>query len=343
VTIQAQMNRRILLQRRPAGMLAAQDHVIVAAPLAPLDEGDARIETAFLAMDPVTRVMLGADIAVMPPIALGAAIRGFGVGEVVETRHPDYPLGARVAGFFEWADYQNLATTPRAQVLPEGVGPIDALTLYGHTAHAAYFGMIEVARVARGDIVVVTGASGAVGSVAAQIARIKGARVIGTAGTAAKRAWLTDRLGLAAALDYRRTDLGAELARLAPGGIDEVFDNVGGRLLDVLAGHMAPGGRIALCGAMAQYLEDDPLAATLDQAALKARGASAARFNAMDYAASFAMASAEMTRWASVGWLHVATRIVPGLEQAPAALNSLFSDGGEGRLLIDVRRSRPQA
>lgn len=329
-------NRSIVLNRRPVGMLAPEDHAIVVRPLAPLGDGDAVVETALLAMDPVTRVMLGADIKVMPPIALGQAIRGFGVGRVVESRNAAFPVGARVSGFFEWADYQNVGTTPGAHLLPDGVGFVDALNLYGHTAHAAYFGMIEVGRVAAGDTVVVTGASGAVGSIAAQIARIRGARVIGTAGAAAKRAWLTGTLGLAAALDYRAEDMDAELARLAPGGIDVVFDNVGGTLLDTLVGHMAPGGRIALCGAMAQYLGDDPLASTHDEAALAARGATASRFNAMDYAPQFASASAEMAQWAREGRLHVETRMVEGLEQAPAALNSLFAGGGEGRLLVDV-------
>jgi len=339
---EAKPNRRILLRQRPIDLLSSDDYEITIQPPAPVDEGDALIETALLAMDPVTRVMLGADIKVMPPIPLGEAIRGFGVGQVVESRHAGFPVGARVMGFFEWADYQCVRTVPRIALLPDDVSFIQALNLYGHTAHAAYFGMIEVGKVAKGDVVVVTGAAGAVGSIAAQIARIKGARVIGTAGTSEKRAWLTDVIGLDAALDYRAGNIDDELTRLTPDGVDLIFDNVGGALLDRLIGHLAPGGRVVLCGAIAQYLDSDPLASTVDVAAIIERGGTASRFNAMDYATQFGDAFAQMMGWEQQGQLKVAVKLIADLEQAPAALNSLFRDRSQGRLLVDLSGMHPE-
>lgn len=333
-------NRRIILRRRPEGAIATVDYAVTAEPVAPTIDGDALIATRLLAMDPVTRVMLGADIGVMPPIALGAAIRGFGVGEVIETSSGDYPVGAQVCGFFEWADYQSIRTTPRAALVPDGVSPVEALNLYGHTAHAAYFGMLEVGKVSAGEVVVVTGAAGSVGSIAAQIARIMRARVFGTAGSAEKRNWLVDKLRLSGAIDYREPLLGAQLSKLLPGGIDCIFDNTGGPLLDVLIGHLRHGGRVVQCGAVAHYQGPSPLSSTHDQAMLAARGAVLLRFNAMNYGPRLMQASAEMAGWKRAGLLHVETRIITGLEAAPSALNSLFAGKNRGRLLVEIEQAR---
>lgn len=332
-------NRRILLRRRPDGAIAPADYAIAAEPIALSVDGDALIATRLLAIDPVTRVMLGADIGMMPPIAVGAAIRGFGVGEVIETSSRDYPIGAQVCGFFEWADFQSIRATPHAALVPDGVSAAEALNLYGHTAHAAYFGMIEVGKVSAGETVVVTGAAGSVGSIAAQIARIIGARVFGTAGSDEKRRWLVQELGLAGAIDYHNPLLDVQLDRLLPDGIDCIFDNVGGPLLDLLIGHLRHGGRVVQCGTVAQYEGPSPLSCTHDQAMLAARGAVLLRFNAMNYGPRLMQASAEMAGWERAGLLHVATRIITGLEAAPTALNSLFAGGNRGRLLVEIDRA----
>jgi NADPH-dependent curcumin reductase CurA len=329
-------NRKIILRRRPSGLLAPDDLKWVTETVPAANDGEAIVKTAMLAMDPVSRLMLGADIGIMPPIPLGAAIRGFGAGHVVASRCPELPVGSRVTGFFEWADYQRLRPGTHTHLLPDPVGYIQALNLHGHTAHAAYFGMIEVGAVAAGETVMVTGAAGAVGSIAAQIARIQGARVVGLAGTAEKCAWLRSDLRLDAAINYRDDDVDAALRTVAPQGINLVFDNVGGPLLNTLIGHLVPGARVVLCGATSQYLNENPFALAYDPRLLEARNATAKRFNAMDYARHFASAFAQMAQWEKEGRLHVAREVVTGLEQAPAALNRLFEGTSRGRLLVEL-------
>ena len=71
------------------------------------------------------------------------------------------------------------------------------------TGLTAYFGIIDVGKIKKGDFVVVSGAAGATGSVVGQIAKLKGAKVLGLAGSDEKVKWLTEELGLDAALNYK--------------------------------------------------------------------------------------------------------------------------------------------
>lgn len=71
------------------------------------------------------------------------------------------------------------------------------------TGLTAYFGIIDVGKVKKGDFVVVSGAAGATGSVVGQIAKIKGATVLGLAGSDDKVQWLKADLGFDDALNYK--------------------------------------------------------------------------------------------------------------------------------------------
>lgn len=101
---------------------------------------------------------------------------------------------------------------------------LGALGMPGMTAWA---GLHKVARLQAGETLLVSAASGAVGTMAVQLAKRAGARVIGSTGSADKVAYLKT-LGADAVINYRETpDLDAELARLAPEGIQVYFENVG--------------------------------------------------------------------------------------------------------------------
>jgi hypothetical protein len=127
----------------------------------------------------------------------------------------------------------------------------------GLTGLTAYVGLVDIARCSPGDTVFVSAAAGAVGSTAAQVAKAMGCTVIGSAGSAAKVAFLLDELGLDAAFSHRdgsvRSGLSAALARIGADGLDVYFDNVGGEHLEAAIRRMRDFGRIALCGAISTY------------------------------------------------------------------------------------------
>jgi NADPH-dependent curcumin reductase len=334
MAVGATKNRRVVLRRQPAGTLASEDTELVTEAVPEVGDGQALVRTALLAMDPVTRLILAHDIGLVPPVKLGEPLRGFGSGIVVASRNVDFPLGARVAGFFEWSDFQVVVKGARMQVLPEDI-PLDAaLNVCGHTAMAAYFGLLDVGRPEAGQTVLVSGAAGAVGSVAGQIAAIKGCRVIGIAGGPGKCRWIVDDLGFHGAIDHRNERVGDRLKTLCPTGVDLFFDNVGGALLNTVLPHLAAQGRIVTCGASSQYTGNTPPDILARERV--AGEVPMTSFNAMDYAARFPEAAREMRAWEAEGRLKLHQMMLSGLEQAPRGLNMLFTGESMGRVLVSV-------
>ena len=124
------------------------------------------------------------------------------------------------------------------------LGPLGGMGL------TAYAGLFDVAGLREGDVVWVSAAAGAVGSLAAQFAKLRGHRVIGSAGSDEKVAYLLDELGLDAAFNHRAGPVAELLRAAAPDGIDVYFDCVGGDHLEAALGALRRHGRVALCGAV---------------------------------------------------------------------------------------------
>jgi NADPH-dependent curcumin reductase CurA len=124
-----------------------------------------------------------------------------------------------------------LSSAQATKIRPVAGVPVEAhLGVLGATGATAYFGLFDVA--GDGDAVFVSAAAGAVGSMVVQLAKARGLTVIGSAGGAAKCAWVRE-LGADEVIDYKAN--GTVLDKLrsaAPQGIDVYFDNVGGEHLD---------------------------------------------------------------------------------------------------------------
>ncbi|RIJ52342.1 NADPH:quinone reductase [Clavibacter lycopersici] len=151
-------------------------------------------------------------------------------------------LGQRVAVMTKtgaWAGHAVVAARD-AVVVPDGVLPeqAEAVTVNGVTAWQM---LHRAARVERGGTVLLFGASGGVGGILIQLAHHAGIRVIGAASPRHHDAL---RAAGVEPVDYADPDLARIVLRLAPGGVDAVFDNIGGDVTKLGFELLAPGGAL---------------------------------------------------------------------------------------------------
>ncbi|MEU6471397.1 medium chain dehydrogenase/reductase family protein [Streptomyces massasporeus] len=170
------------------------------------------------------------------------------VGTVAATGEGADPglTGTRVAALVKVGGWASHVLVDAADVVPvpEGVTAAEAETLVVNGI-TAWQMLHRKARVRAGHTVVVHGANGGVGSVLVQLALAAGARVIGTA--SARHHDALREQGVAP-VDYRAGDVAARVRALAPGGVDAVFDHVGGRGITDSWRLLAPGGTLVSYG-----------------------------------------------------------------------------------------------
>ncbi len=331
-------NRCLVLAHRPSGLVDDETTRLETQPVPELGDGEALVKVRYLSIDPTIRTWMDDVPSYLPPIQIDEVIRSGGVGEVVESRCDPYEPGQLVFGMTGWQDYVVIDAGERSmQVLPDGVPPGIAIGILGVTGMTAYFGLTDVGQVKAGDVVVVSGAAGATGSAAGQIAKIKGAKkVVGIAGGAEKCAYIVDELGFDEAVDYKNENVAKRLREACPDGIDLYFDNVGGSILNDCLANLAMRGRVVLCGAISTYNSDGPAPGPSNYLSLLVRRGRMEGFIIIDYLDRFPAAQMEVAGWILEGKIKSSEHIVEGLENAPEALNLLFSGGNTGKVIVKL-------
>lgn len=335
-------NRRFLLIRRPNGAPAAEDFRLETSPTPALAEGQFLIRNHYASLDPAIRGWMDDAPSYMPPIPLGHPVRASTVGVVVESRADGFPVGQWVSGLNAIEDYSIGMAGGFSQPVDVSLvpSPTNFLSVLGAVGMTAYFGYLEVCRPIAGDVVLVTGAAGAVGSLVGQIARIKGAaKVIGIAGGPEKCARLIDRYGFDAAIDYRGKSvdqLSVELQKEAPHGVNIIFENVGGAILDAGLNTLAMGARIGLCGLISEYNNAGEKTGARNLWQLIVKRASITGLLVADYVPRFGEGVAEMASWLQSGQLLFDEHVDHGIENALPAFLRLFSGSNDGKMILGL-------
>ena len=330
------INRQLVLQARPKGMLAPGDLQLKEVELPELKDGQALANVKYLSIDPTMRVWMAGD-SYLPAVAIGEVMRAGGFAEVIESRHPNYKKGDRVTGITGLQDYVVIDSSAKQflQKVPKIPFVSDTVFLgtLGINGLTAYFGM-EIAAPKKGETLVVSAAAGATGSIAGQIGKIRGCRVVGIAGTDEKCHWITNELGFDAAINYKQADWKAKLAAAVPNGIDIDFENVGGEIMNTVLELMNLHGRVILCGLISGYNQEDFALASFGTVLVKRLRVEG--FIILDYASRFMEAATQLGQWKMFGKIKDRETIVEGLEKAPEAINMLFTGGNTGKLIVKV-------
>jgi NADPH-dependent curcumin reductase CurA len=337
----ARTNRVFRLRKRPEGLAEEAPLDLVREEVGPLADGQALVRTLMLSVDPSSRVFMSDIRSDLPPVGIGEVMRGLGVGQVVDSRRADLPVGAHVLGWTGWQDYRiadDAVLEEPFAVLPDPLPapPEDLLGVLGLTGITAWLA-VEIADLRPGDTLVVSAAGGAVGSIAGQLAKERGARVVGVAGGADKCRYVVEELGFDACVDRRAPDWRERFDEATPDGIDADVENAGGEILDHVLTRINVGARLALCGMIADYSADPAqrhglrnLVEMLEQRAF-ARG-----FLVTDHVDRYEEITAQLAARIADGRLKHSRVVVDGLENAPSALERIFRGDGRGKIVVRV-------
>ena len=325
------------LANRPVGDIADGDLVYGNEPVPALADGQFSLRVIYLSLDPTNRIWMSDQEQYMPPVEVGAPMRGGVAGRVIESRKEGVNPGDLYAGLGEWADVMVTDGTGLSR-LPEipGIPLAAAFGTLGLVGPTAYFGLMDIGQPTPGETLVVSAAAGGVGQIVGQIAKIKGCRVIGIAGGKAKCDYVVDELGFDACIDYKSQDVGAELDRLAPDGIDINFEHVGGDIMVQVMKRMKLFGRVALCGMISSYNATEASEPPGFWTMILMRRLTIRGFIVTDFASRFAESGQAMLGWMLEGRLKTRQDIRPGLENAATAVKDLYTGGNFGKLLVEV-------
>lgn len=335
-------NRRWLLNSRPAGRAVSADLICDSVPVPQPGDGEVLVRVKLLCMDPTIRNFMDEDPGYGLPVPLGGVIRGMVIGEVIESKSPQLTPGTHVWGFGSWSDY---VVAPARQFFSLPSPLTYPLPVYAHAMGTigltAYYGVFDIAALRPGDQVLISGAAGAVGSLAAQFARLGGAaKVVGIAGGQEKCERAVRDYGYDICIDYQQADqLASAVAAAFPNGIDVVFENVGGTLLDVALQNLNKNARIALCGMIARYGDGDRPMRPDHLWNLVVKSARIEGFlvsNILNQASRTETMFAQIDAWIKAGSLRYDLDVRHGFALVPESFDCLFSGTNSGRLVVQL-------
>lgn len=329
-------NRRIVLASRPPGYPRADDFRLEVEQVPRPSEGQVLVRIIWLSLDPYMRGRMREAESYAPSLQIGSVMVGGTVGEVIESRTPNFTVGDIVEGGLGWQEYA-LSNGVNLRKIDLALGPMStAIGVLGMPGITAYFGMLDIGLPVPGDTVVVSAAAGAVGQLAGQIARISGCHVVGIAGTEEKVDFIVHELRFDQGINYKTENVPEALAKACPSGVDVYFDNVGGSVTDAVLQHINDGARISVCGQISQYNLEEPELAPRSMGLLISKQARMEGFLVGKFASRTEEARHRIAHWIQSGELRYREDVVPGLENAPAAFIGMMKGGNFGKLLIQV-------
>ncbi|MDB5448638.1 MAG: NADPH:quinone oxidoreductase family protein [Phenylobacterium sp.] len=228
---------------------APETFVIEEKPAPEPGAGQVRIAVRAVGVSFVDVLIAAGGYQIKPPLPFTPGTEFAGVVEAVGEGVSDLAPGDRVAasGMGGGLSQQAVLAASTPVKLPDGMSFAEG-SVFRVSYATAYHALVQRARLAPGETVLVLGAGGAVGVAAIQLAKALGARVIGSASSEAKRA-LALEAGAEAAVDSGAADWRDQIKALTSGrGVDVVVDPVGGAATELAFRSLAWKGRHLVIG-----------------------------------------------------------------------------------------------
>ena len=329
------VSREIRLVARPQGFPGEDLFEVAETPIPDPADGQLLIRNAYFSVDPYMRPRMNDVRSYVAPFTLGEAMTGGAVGQVVVSRTAAHPEGSWVVHSLGWREWA-LSDGSGLRSIDPSVAPVStSLGVLGMPGLTAYYGLFELGAPKEGETVFVSGAAGAVGSTVGQMAKIAGCRVIGSAGSEEKLAWLRE-LGFDAAFNYRERKPREALAELAADGIDIYFDNVGGDHLEAAIGALRARGRVVACGSISRYNDVEPTSGPRNMFMVVTKRLRIQGYIVSDHFDRFGEFYAQALEWVGDGRLRYRETVIEGIENAPHAFVGLLRGENIGKMLVKV-------
>ncbi len=330
-----QHSREIRLKSRPEKWPSAENFELVEGPVPEPQAGEILVKNLYMSVDPYMRGRMRDAKSYADAWQIGEVMQGGAVGEVIASQSPDFAVGDYVVTGLGWREH-SVSSTEGIRKIDPSLGPLSAfLGTLGIPGMTAYVGLKKIGEPKAGETLFVSAASGAVGANVCQIGKILGCRVVGSAGSDEKVAWLKEEAGVDEAINYKTVgNLEAAVAQACPDGMDVYFENVGGDHLVTALNLMNKFGRIVLCGMIAMYNEPLPGPPNLGIAIgqhLRLQG-----FIVSTYWDLYPQFLKDMGQWIGEGKLKWKETVVEGLEKAPEAFIGLFKGENFGKMVVKL-------
>lgn len=324
-----------LIKRPSGGPITADLFAAIKKELPTISEGQFLVKQNHMSLDPAMFGWMSPDTnSYIPPVALGEVMRSSGIGEIVESNHPEFKVGERVMGMMGWQEYflsdgqgLNKVTAP----LPDEA----ILSIFALPGLTATQGLFNIGKPKQGETIVVTGAAGSVGSIVGQLAKAEGLRVIGVVGSDEKADWIVNELGFDAAINYKSDNLDGQLAAQAPSGIDILFENTGGPIQNLVVERMNAHGRVVVCGLIADYSKLVPTPGPSWINVIKRR-LTIQGFTMPDHFHEIPTLLEKLTPYVMAGKIKHRSHVLEGLESAINGLNLFFTGENKGKLIVKL-------
>jgi len=336
------MNKQIVLNKRPQKIMTTDDFQLQIVDIPTIKEGEVLLKNSYLSLDAGFRFWMneGSGNNILPAMALGEPVQGIVLGTVIESKNSRYQQGDKLMTRIAWQEYSVItADNKEVYPLPTSWDCDDSLYLgvLGETGMSAYIGTVDIGQLKTGETALISAAAGAAGIVAGQIAKINGAKVIGITSSETKSQKLINEFGFDACLNYKSTTpLSALIAKECPDGIDYYFDSIGGQMLEDAIENIAQNGRIALCGAIANYSSLDPQPGPKNLFNLVVRQASMKGLMTHYESDRYDEMRNQLFQWMKEGKLKNAENCVEGIERTPSAFCGMFTGNNFGKTIIKL-------
>ncbi len=329
------ISREIRLASRPSGIPTAANFSHTQTKLKPLPDRQVLVRNLFMSVDPYLRGRMNDRKSYLPPFALGKALEGGAVGEVIESRAKELKVGDAVTSNFGWREYF-IASPEDLHRVSREVQPLSVyLGVLGMTGMTAWAGL-KLVEVKSRDVIYISGAAGAVGNVAGQLAKLRGCRVIGSAGCMEKVQFLRQECGFDIAFDYKIGPVIEQLNVEAPDGIDVYFDNVGGETLEAALTALRVHGRIIACGGISGYNDEKPRPGPSNLFNVVTKRLTMKGLLARDWLDHQGEFEKEMGGYLQSGKVKNKETVAEGLDQAEGAFMGLFKGNNMGKMIVKL-------